>query len=61
MADSEGEPAQGETALDRFRELARKLVQVPKREIYEEQAKEDERKEVNWPRERHSFGSTPRK
>jgi hypothetical protein len=43
--DGEGEPAQDETELDRFRDLARKLVQVPKREIDAEQAKEDERKE----------------
>jgi len=33
-----------EDALSRFTRLARKLVQVPKREIDAEQAKEDERK-----------------
>jgi len=39
----EGEPE--ETELDRFRDLARKLVRVPKREIDAERAKEKERKE----------------
>jgi hypothetical protein len=33
------------TELERFLNLARKLVRVPKREIDAEQAKEDERKQ----------------
>lgn len=41
---SEGDPAQDETEFDRFRDLAGKLVRVPKDEIDAERAKEDERK-----------------
>jgi hypothetical protein len=53
--------SQDETELDRFLNLARKLARVPKREIDAEQAEEDERKEANQRRERHSYGSTPRR
>jgi hypothetical protein len=53
--------SQDEKELDRFRNLARKLARVPKREIDAEQANEDERKEANRWRERHSYGSTPRR
>jgi hypothetical protein len=53
--------SQDETELDRFLNLVRKLAQAPKREMDAEQAKEDERKEANRPRERHSYGSTPRR
>jgi hypothetical protein len=42
---SDDETSQDETELDRFRDLARKLVRVPKREIDAERAKEKERKE----------------
>lgn len=39
------EPADDTAELDRFRDLARKLVQVPKEEIDAERAEEKERKE----------------
>jgi hypothetical protein len=42
---SDDEASQDETELDRFRDLALKLVRVPKREIDAERAKERERKE----------------
>ena len=48
MTDKE-EREEEKSDLDRFRDLARKLVRVPKREIDAEQAKEKERKD----RERH--------
>jgi hypothetical protein len=41
----ERDPAQDETEFDRFRDLARKLVRVPKPEIDAERAKEKKRKE----------------
>jgi hypothetical protein len=43
-ADS-GKRSEGATAFERFRDLARKLVQVPKREADAEQAKESESRE----------------
>jgi hypothetical protein len=59
---SDGSTAsQDETELDRLRNLARKLARVPEREIDAEQAKEGERKEASRGRERHSYGSTPRR
>jgi hypothetical protein len=43
--NDEREPAQDETAFERFRDLAGKLIRVPRHEVDAERAKEDERKE----------------
>jgi hypothetical protein len=56
--DGDGEPAQEETELDRFLNLAGKLVRVPKREIDAEQAKEDEREAADRDG-RHSLPVSP--
>ncbi len=45
MKNDSEQPEPEETELDRFRELARKLIRVPKPEIDAERAKEKERKE----------------
>ena len=53
-----GEEPDGDTAeLDRFRDLARKLVQIPKEEINAERAKEDERRPER--RDHHSLPVSP--
>lgn len=52
------EPADDTAELDRFRDLARKLVQVPKEEIDAERAKEEERKEEER-REGHPLPASP--
>lgn len=46
------------TEFDRFRDLTRKLVRVPKEEIDAERAKEEERKEEER-REGHSLPASP--
>jgi hypothetical protein len=56
--DMSSEEPGGTTELDRFRDLARKLVQVPKEEIDAERAKEEQRKEDERG-ERHSLPVSP--
>lgn len=44
---------------ENFKDLAGKLLRVPKHEIDAEQAKEDERKEADRREERHSLPVSP--
>jgi hypothetical protein len=58
VTNDDDETEKGASPFEGFLDLARKLVQVPKREIDAEQAKEDERKEDER-RERHSLPVSP--